>query len=304
MIDLPARTRRVSGTRLLDLCRERGIESLADPFMGLPTHLNVLKRHGIAVHGGDLLEWFVRAGEGLVVNDFTILRDNEVAELVEMLPGRIYPTDLFRAWEGVFFSEEQTRYLGVWHANVHALRSDGQTGLAVLGLWHVLCHWLLKARHPDEMVDVPPSELAWNYVRETERWVVGNGRRNTVRRGDFATTLGAVRADAVYLAPPGRSAARRIDARVWMWEAWWAGDPYLNVERLYRDTVFGARTNDDGSYDRAVDEVLGAADAAPYVILQSTARDSSRFERLLRARRPNVETAAFGDDEIYLIGKR
>ena len=104
MIDLPGRTRRVSGTRLLDLAEERGIRHIVDPFMGLPMHLNTLKRHGIAVHGGDLLEWFVRAGEGLVVNDFTILRESEVAEVVEMLPGRIYPTDLFRAWEGVFFS--------------------------------------------------------------------------------------------------------------------------------------------------------------------------------------------------------
>ena len=34
-------------------------------------------------HGGDLLEWFVRAGEGLVVNDFTILRDSEVAAVVD-----------------------------------------------------------------------------------------------------------------------------------------------------------------------------------------------------------------------------
>jgi hypothetical protein len=193
VIELPARTRRVSGTRLHDLCRERDIGSLVDPFMGLPTHLNVLKRHGIAVHGGDLLEWFVRAGEGLVVNDFTILRENEVAEVVEMLPGRIYPTDLFRAWEGVFFSEEQCRYLGVWHANVHALRSDGQTGLAVLGLWHVLCHWLLKARHPDEMVDVAPSELAWTYIRETERWVTDNGKRNTVPQRRAAVPRHGVR---------------------------------------------------------------------------------------------------------------
>jgi hypothetical protein len=303
VIELPARTRRVSGTRLLDLCRERDIASLVDPFMGLPTHLNVLKRHGIAVHGGDLLEWFVRAGEGLVVNDFTILRENEVAEVVEMLPGRIYPTDLFRAWEGVFFSEEQCRYLGVWHANVHALRSDGQTGLAVLGLWHVLCHWLLKARHPDEMVDVAPSELAWTYIRETERWVADNGKRNTVRRGDFATTLGAARADAVYLAPPGRSGAKRIDARVWMWEAWWQGDPYLNVERLYRDTVFGSGTNDDASYDRAIADVLEAANAARYVIVQSTTREAARFERLVRAHRANVEIVSPSDDELYVIGR-
>ena len=304
MIDLPARTRRVSGTRLLDLFRERGIESVVDPFMGVPMHLNVLKRHGIAVHGGDLLEWFVRAGEGLVVNDFTILRDSEVAELVEMLPGRIYPTDLFRAWEGVFFSEDQARYLGVWHANVHALRSDQQTGLAVLGLWHVLCHWLLKARFPDEMVDVPPSELAWHYIRETQRWVVENGRRNTVRQADFATTLGAVRADAVYLAPPAKLGAKRVDARVWMWEAWFQGDPYLNVERLFRDTPFGGRTSDDASYERAVDALLAAADGAPHVILQSNERDAARFERLVRARRANVEIVAPNADELYLIGKR
>jgi len=304
VIDLPARTRRVSGTRLLDLCIERGIGSVVDPFMGYPTHLAVLKRHGIAVHGGDLLEWFVRAGEGLIVNDFTVLRDAEVAELVEMLPGRIYPTDLFRAWEGVFFSEDQCRYLGVWHANVHALRSDGQTGLAIAGLWHVLCHWLLKSSHPDEMLDVPPSELAWHYVRETDRWVVQNGKRNTVRRADFAATLGAVNADAVYLALPGRTGARRIDARVWMWEAWWTGDPYLNVERLYRDTVFGGTANDDGSYDRAIADVLVAAQQAPYVILQASPRDAKRFEALVRAHRPIVEVVTPAADEIYVIGKR
>ena len=304
MIDLPATTRRISGTRLLELCQARGITSLVDPFMGLPMHLNVLKRHGIAAHGGDLLEWFVRAGEGIVLNDFTILRDAEVASVVEMLPGRIYPTDLFRGWEGVFFSEDQCRYLGVWHANVHALRSDGQTGIAVIGLWHVLCHWLLKAHHPDEMIDIPPSELAWNYIRDTQRWIADNGKRNTVRRGDFTATLGAVKADAVYLALPGRSAAKRIDARIWMWEAWWTGNPYLNVERLYRDTVFGGATNDDASYDRAAATVLEAAEDAPYIIIQSSSRDADRFERLLRERRTNTERVTPDLEEIYIIGKK
>jgi len=304
VIELPSRTRRVAGTRLLDLCRERGIASVVDPFMGVPQHLALLKRHGIAVHGGDLLEWFVRAGEGIVANDFTMLRDPEVAEIVEMLPGHIYPSDLFRAWEGVFFSEEQCRYLGVWHANVHALRSDGQTGLAVLGLWHVLCYWLHKAREPDEMIDIPPSELAWHYLRETQSRVCGNGRRNTVRRADFATTLAAVRADAVFLAPPGRGAARRVDPRIWMMEAWWSGDPYLNVERLYRDTIFGARSNDDAAYDRALGEVLAAAAPAPFTIVQTTRRDAQRFERLLREHRGEVDVIAPEPDEIYLISKR
>ncbi|HEX3468786.1 MAG TPA: hypothetical protein VHT05_11980 [Candidatus Elarobacter sp.] len=304
MIELPSSTRRVSGTRLLDLCEPRGITAIVDPFMGLPMHLNVLKRHGIAVHGGDLLEWFVRTGEGLVVNDFTILRDNEVAAVVEMLPGRIYPTDLFRGWEGVFFSEEQCRYLGVWHANVHALRSDGQTGIAVAGLWHVLCHWLLKAHHPDAMIDIPPSELAWHHIREVQRWVTDNGKRNTVRRGDFTATLHNAKADAVYLALPGRAAAKRIDARIWMWEAWWTGNPYLNVERLYRETVFGSSTNDDASYDRATATVLDAAQNIPYVIIQTTARDANRFERLMRACRGTVELANLDLDEVYIIGTK
>ena len=304
MIELPQKTRRVSGTRLADLLEARGCRSVVDPFMGVPTHLNTLKRRGIAVHGGDLVEWFVRAGEGLVTNDFTILRDSEVAEMVEMLPGRIYPVELFRAWEGVFFTEEQCRYLGVWHANVHGLRSDGQTGLAIVGLWHVLSHWLLKARYPDEMVDVPPSELAWNYIRETERWVVENGKRNTVRHGDFAATIGGVRTDAVYLAPPGRSGGRRLDPRVWMWEAWWQGDPYLNVERLFRDTVFGAATNDDTTYDRAIGDVVAAAERAPYVLLQTTMQQAGRFERVLREHRRTIETAAFADDEVYLIAAK
>jgi hypothetical protein len=276
---------------------------LVDPFMGIPMHLTVLKRHRIAVHGGDLLDWVVRAGEGLVANDSTILRDAEVAELVEMLPGRIYPGDLFRAWEGVFFSEDQCRYLGVWHANAHALRSDGQTGIAVLGLWHVLCHWLHKARDPDEMVDVPPSELAWHYIHETQRRVCSNGRRNSVRRADAATTLAAVRADAVYLAMPGRGAGRRIDPRIWMWEAWWQGDPYLNVERLFRDSAFGGRTNDDRGYDAAVAQVLEAAAAIPHVIVQASERDAERFERLLREQRAAVDRVEPEPGEIYLIAR-
>ena len=301
MIELPPRTRRIAGSRLFDLCAQRGIASLVDPFMGVPMHLAALKRHGIAVHGGDLLEWTVTAGQGLVANDFTILRDNEVAELVEMLPGRIYPTDLFRGWEGVFFSEEQCRYLGVWHANVHGLRSDGQTGLAVAGLWHVLCHWLLKARYPDDMLDVPPSELAWHYIRETQRWVVENGRRNTVRRADVKTTLAAARADAVFMAPPGRSPGKRIDPRMWMWEAWWQGDPYLNVERLYRDSVFGGRTNDEGSYERAIGDVVDAAAQAHYLILQAGPREAARFERLVAERRSHVEVVNPDPDEFYII---
>ena len=304
MIDLGERTRRISGSRLHDLITARDIGSIIDPFMGMPTHLNYLKRHGITVHGGDLVEWFVRAGEGLVVNDFTVLRDSEVAEIVEMLPGRIYPIDQFKGWDGVFFSQEQCEYLGVWHANVHNLRSDGQTGLAIVGLWHVLCYWLQKARHPDEMTDVPPSELAWQYIRATERWVCTNNARNTVRKADFNTTLSAVRADCVYISPPGRNSAKKADARIWMWEAWWQGDPYLNIEHYYRDTVFGQRTSDDSSYDRAIGSVLQAADESPYVIIQTTAAEAERFARIVRPFRQNVEIVSPHPEETYVIGKK
>src|SRR5579875_29232 len=154
------------------------------------------------------------------------------------------------------------------------------------------------------MLDVPPSELAWHYIREVQRWVVDNGHRNTVRRGDVGATLRSMRADAVFIAPPGRGSAKRIDPRIWMWEAWWTGDPYLNVERMYRETVFGARANDDASYERALGEVLDLAADAPFVIVQTNARGAERLERLLRDRRRTVALDAPADDERYLIASR
>ncbi len=304
MIELPERTRRISPSRLHEILLEHDCKSLVDPFMGLPTHLNYLKRHGIAVHGGDLLEWFVRVGEGLIVNDLTYLRDAEVAEIVEMLPGRIYSLDLFKAWEGVFFSEEQCMYLGVWHDNVRNLRSDQQTGLAILGLWRAFCYWMQKTQSPDDMQDTPPSELAWSYIRQTEQWVTSNMRRNTVRQGDVLATMGARAADALFLAPPPRNSFRSADARIWMWEAWWQGNPYFTIEHAYRDSLLGARAADAPSYARAIATILSNADPYPVVILQTTEQRIADLEPLVRSARPNVTTIAPHPYEIYLVATR
>ncbi|MFN2448892.1 MAG: hypothetical protein ABR508_03735 [Candidatus Baltobacteraceae bacterium] len=304
MIELHERTRRICASRIEEILRRFDCTSVVDPFMGLPTHLNYFKRQGIAVHGGDLVEWFVRAGEGLVVNDFTILRDNEVAEIVEMLPGRIYSVDMFKAWEGVFFSEEQCIYLGVWHDNVHNLRSDGQTGLAIAGLWNVLCYWLQKAHYPDDMQDVPPSELAWHYIRKTDQWVGSNLRRNTVRQSDVLQTIAAQQADALFLCPPARNSFRSADARIWMWEAWWQGNPYYNIEYAYRDSLFGARSSDEHGYARAIASVLSNAQGYPVVIVQTTEQRLREFEPHVRNARANVEIYAPHPNEVYLIGTK
>ena len=88
-----------------------------------------------------------------------------------------------------------------------------------------------------------------------------------------------------------------------MWEAWWQGDPYLNVERLYRDTVFGARSNDDAGYDRALDQVLAAAGAAPYVIVQAGGKTPTASSAASARTGPQVEIVAPDDDEVYIIGK-
>lgn len=304
MIELHERTRRISPSRLHEILAAHDARSLVDPFMGLPTHLNYLKRHGIAVHGGDLLEWFVRVGEGIVVNDQTILRDSEVAEIVEMLPGRIYPLDAFKAWEGVFFSEEQCMYLGVWLDNVRNLRSDGQTGLAILGLWRVFCYWLQKSHAPDDMPDVAPSELAWSYIRQTESWVTTNLRHNTVRSADVLTTISAQPADALFIAPPARNSFRTADARIWMWEAWWQGNPYFTIEHAYKDSLFGARSADEHSYARAIASVLSAAAEYPLVVLQTTERRLAEFEPLVRNARAHVEILAPHANEVYIVAKR
>ena len=304
MIDLPERSRRISPSRLLELLQQHDAHSLVDPFMGLPTHLNYLKRHGISVHGGDLLEWFVRVGEGIVVNDQTILRDSEVAEIVEMLPGRIYSTEMFKAWEGAFFTEEQCVYLGVWHDNVRNLRSDGQTGLAILGLWRAFCYWLQKVQNPDDMQDIQPSELAWSYIRQTEILVGTNLRRNTVRQADVLATIAAQRADALFIAPPARNSFRSADARIWMWEAWWQGNPYFTIEHAYRDSLLGARASEIPSYARALSTILSQADEYRTVIVQTIESRLGDIEPLVRNARPHVEIVAPHPYEIYLVATK
>lgn len=303
MIDLPRRGRRISPSRLLEILRDYGARSLVDPFMGMPTHLNVLKNHGIAVHGGDLVEWFVRAGEGLVTNDSTILRDYEVAEVVELLPGRIYPTETFKAWEGEFFTEQQCKYLAVWHANVHDLRSDGQAGLAIFGLWHVLCYWLQKAQDPDAMPDIEPSELAWDYVRMTERWVCENRQRNTVRHADWQSTLASTRADAVFIHLPARHSHRINDNRFSMWEAWWKGDPGFDIRRNFSRSTFCEPPADDTGYGSRLREVLRGAEHYPLAIIQLDRPDLELFESIAREIRSDVRVLEPRDDEIYLIAR-
>jgi hypothetical protein len=304
MIELHERTRRIVPSRLHEILLEHECKSIVDPFMGLPTHLNYLKRHGIAVHGGDLLEWFVRVGEGIVVNDFTVLRDAEVAEIVEMLPGRIYSLDVFRAWEGVFFSEEQCVYLGVWLDNVRSLRSDQQTGLAILGLWRAFCYWLQKSQSADDMQDIPPSELAWSYIRQTEQYVAANLRRNTIRQGDAIATIAAQKADALFISPPARNSFRSADARIWMWEAWWHGNPYFTIEHAYRDSILGARAADPASYTRALTSVLSAAENFPVLIVQTTDQRLSEIEPIVRDLRPNARILQPHPYEIYLVAKK
>lgn len=289
MIALPERTRNISSSRLHEILSARGAASVVDPFMGVPIHLNYLKRHGIAVHGGDVLEWFVRVGEGIVANDSVYLRDDEIGEIVEMLPGRIYPLDRFKAWEGAFFSEEQCVYLSVWLDNVRNLRSDGQTGLAILGLWNVFCYWLHKAQEPDDMPDVQPSELAWSYVRQTERYVGANRKYNSVARGDALETIAKHDADAVFLAPPASGALHRADPRISMWEAWWRGDAQYTIDR---------------AYGRPLESVIAAADKYPLVVLQTTPERAADAEQMLRDARGAVTLYRPSAWETYLIASR
>ncbi|HEY9086382.1 MAG TPA: hypothetical protein VIN40_10685 [Candidatus Tyrphobacter sp.] len=294
----------ISASRLYEILQRVEVRSVVDPFMGVPTHLNYLKQHGLAVHGAELSDWLVRAGEGIVVNDSVVLLDRDISEIVEMLPGHVYALDTFKAWEGAFFTQEQCLYLSVWHENVHALRSDAQTGLAVLGLWRAFCYWMHKSEAPDEMQDVAPSELAWHYLRQTTQWVGANARRNTVRRADALAITEACPADALLLALPFRNAYRSPDARLSMWEAWWQGDPYFSHEHAYRHALFGVGASEPADYARTAASLLARASEYPVIVLATDEKRAAEMESLLRAARRDLEIVAASPDEVYLIAKR
>lgn len=277
----------VRGSRLLEILEQRNVRALCDPRMGLPMHLNYLKRHGVAVHGADVLEWLVAVGNGIVVNDATLLRDEDVASIVEMLPGKVYALHHFAEWEGATLGEEQCQYLTVWRQNVRELRSDAHVGLAVLGLWRVLCYWLQKAEAPDDMEDVAPSELAWHYVRQASQLVGSNGLHNTVRCDEPRATIDACAKGALFLSR--RSGEHRLsDPRLSMWEAWWRGNPFLTLE----------------DRDDAIAPLLARAASFKLIVLLVDERTADEAHSALAKTRRAIDVLSLSPDEIYVIAER
>ncbi len=125
-----------------------------------------------------------------------------------------------------------------------------------------------------------------------------------MRQSDVLTTIGAQTADALFIAPPARNSFRSVDARIWMWEAWWHGNPYHNVEHAYRDSLFGRRSGDEAGYARAIASVLSNAQEYPVVVLQTTEQRLREFEPHMRNARPHVEIRALHPHEVYLIGTK
>lgn len=277
----------IPGSCVHEILERYGVRSVVDPLMGVPVHLGYLKAHGLAVHGCDAFAWTVCVGNGIVVNDSVILRDEDVASIVEMVPGRVYELDAFGAWEGTLFTQEQCRYLDFWLENVRALRSDAHAGLAVLGLWRVFCYWLQKTAMPDASEDIDPSELAWQYLRRIPPWLASNGLHNTVRQADPIAFVEATVADALLL--DAHAEWSHSDARVWMWEAWWRGNPHFTPDPPSHDTI--AR-------------ILGAAGAYRIVVALATERERPALEERMRACGRTVERIAAGAGEIYLVGTR
>ena len=71
---------------------------------------------------------------------------------------------------------------------------------------------------------------------------------------------------------------------------------------LFAEKLFKGSGMDCFDYLIGDHQVLTAGDA-PYVIVQASAPEATRFERLVRAHRPHVEIVTPNDEEIYVIGK-
>jgi hypothetical protein len=89
-----------------------------------------------------------------------------------------------------------------------------------------------------------------------------------------------------------------------MWEAWWQGNPYYNIEHVYRDSLFGQRSADEQGYARAIASVLSNAAEYRVVVLQTTEQRLRDFEPHMRNARRNVEIVAPHSSEVYLIGTK
>src|SRR5437762_739886 len=92
-----------------------------DAFGGSGSVSHLLKMMGKAVVYNDVLSWNAAIGRALIANDSERLEPESARALAERSPARRYPDFIERTFPGIYFTDDENRWLDAAATNVHAM---------------------------------------------------------------------------------------------------------------------------------------------------------------------------------------
>lgn len=210
-------SKRKTAQAIVQHLRRFDFHSVLDAFGGTGAVSYAMKCAGKAVTYNDNLAFNHQIGLALIENNSVTLSEADIAGIVTPQPGVAYGDFIERTFAGVYFTDDENRWLDVAIANIGRMPDPARRALA----WFALCQSAMAKRpynlfHRRNLymrtADVPRTfgnKATWDrpfqdhftvFAAEANRAVIDTGVACQARCGDAAEAPG--RFDLVYLDPP------------------------------------------------------------------------------------------------------
>lgn len=264
---------------IADVVSELGAQSALDPFAGSGCVAYLLKRLGLSVTAGDMLAFSYHWVNASVANSTEILTSDDLAMLVSRNPNA--DDFISRTFRGLYFSDDDNRFLDELWANTLGLRNSLKRSLALSAATRACLKRRARGvftytgqRYDDGRKDLRTS-LRDHFLDAAGLWnnaVFDNDRACSAYHSDvFDLPFQAF--DLVYVDPPyftphsDNEYTRRyhfIEGLVSYWEDVEIQQHTKTKKIVRRETPFQRRTSVYDAFDRLFAKYRGATFVVSY----------------------------------------
>jgi len=195
-----------------------GFDTFLDAFGGTGVVGYCAKKHSKRVTYNDVLRFNYQVGLSLIENGSVQLSDTDFSFLLSEHNGVDYPTFIQDTFRGIYYSDDENRWLDVIVTNIKMLDNKYKKALAFAALGqaclvkrpfnlfhrrnlHLRLNNVERSFHNDTTWNKPFEQHFRKFVKEYNSLVFSNGRYNDAYNLDVFD-LDFVDADLVYLDPP------------------------------------------------------------------------------------------------------
>ncbi|HID30698.1 MAG TPA: DNA methyltransferase, partial [Desulfobacterales bacterium] len=203
--------------RIGEIVKELPFDTVLDAFGGTGVVGYWLKQEGKRVTYNDFLRFNYLIGLALIENNRVTLSDTDVDMLLCPQPGRAYKTFIADTFQGIYYTDEENRWLDIVVQNIAALQDKYKQAMAYYALFQAclvkrpfnLFHrrnLYLRFAEVDRSFG---NKVTWDtpfevhfraFVDEINSLVLDNGRENRALNEDVENIEGDF--DLVYIDPP------------------------------------------------------------------------------------------------------